>query len=115
MKEIPTRRDFLKCSAAAGLLPSPAPAAADGKVRVVVWDERQPEQKEAYPGFLGDWIARHLETRAGFAVRSVGLDDPQQGLSDAVLGACDVLLWWGHRRQAEVAPRTGEALVGQIK
>jgi hypothetical protein len=42
-----------------------ATAPADGKIRVVVWDERQPEQKEAYPGFLGDWVARFLVWREG--------------------------------------------------
>jgi trehalose utilization protein len=89
--------------------------AAGRKIRVVVWDERQPEQKEAYPGFLGDWIARHLESRPGLAVRSVGLDDPHQGLSDDVLDRCDVLLWWGHRRHAEVTPRTGKAIVDRVK
>jgi trehalose utilization protein len=76
---------------------------------------RQPEQKEAYPGFLGDWIAKYLETRPGLAVRSVGLDDPHQGLADDVRDGCDVLLWWGHKRQAEVAPATGKAVVERVK
>jgi trehalose utilization protein len=81
----------------------------------VVWDERQPEQKEAYPGFLGDWVASYLRDRPGLAVRSVGLDDPRQGLSDEVLASCDVLVWWGHRRQAEVTPEAGKALVGRVR
>ncbi len=124
MSATPTRRDFLTtASLAAGglLLPPDLAASADeprpagDKVRVVVWDERQPEQKEAYPGFLGDWIARWLESRPGLAVRSVGLDDPHQGLADDVLGACDVLLWWGHKRHAEVVPATGKALVERVK
>jgi trehalose utilization protein len=125
VSDTPTRRDFLTTAslAAGGLLPSCLPNAvaadkapqASGKIRVVVWDERQPEQKEAYAGFLGDWIARYLDTRPGLAVRSFGLDAPQQGLSDEVLSGCDVLLWWGHRRQAEVTPETGKALVERIK
>jgi trehalose utilization protein len=125
MSDTPTRRGFLKSAVAAGagLLPlgiaaaAPAdgPAPAGGKVKVVVWDERQPEQKEAYPGFLGDWIARALDARPGLAARSVGLDDPQQGLSDDVLAGCDVLLWWGHKRQAEVAPAAGRAVVERVK
>ena len=41
-------------------------------------------------------------------VKSVRLDDPEQGLAADTLAACDVLVWWGHRRQAEVKPEAGE-------
>ena len=43
-------------------------------VRVVVWDEQQPQQKEAYDNFLGNAIARYLEGRArpGRQVRQAG-------------------------------------------
>lgn len=125
MNDTPNRRDFLATAAAAagGLLLPPlagaaaanGPRPAAGTIKVVVWDERQPEQKEAYPGFLGDWVARSLGSRPGLAVRSVGLDDPHQGLGDDVLGGCDVLLWWGHKRQAEVAPEVGKAVVAKVK
>lgn len=67
-------------------------------VRVVVWDEQQPEQKPAYENFLGNAIADYLKTRPGFSVRSVKFSDPQQGLSDDVLDGCDVLVWWSHFR-----------------
>ena len=50
-------------------------------VRVVVWDEQQPQQKQAYDNFLGNAIADHLKSKPGFTVRSVNLDDPEQGLS----------------------------------
>lgn len=124
MKEKQTRRDFLQASGAVAgttllLAPFAAPAAgprAAGKpIRVVVWDEQQPEQKEAYDNFLGNWIAKYLEARPGLAVKSVNLGEPQQGLSAAVLDHCDVLLWWGHKRQGEVTPETGKALVERIK
>ena len=84
-------------------------------IRVVIWDEQQPEQKAAYGGFLGDAIAEHLEARPGFTVRSVKLDDPGQGLSDEILDGCDVLVWWGHRRHHEVSPQTGRRIVERIK
>jgi trehalose utilization protein len=122
MKNRPDRRAFLHASAAVGAALAPVLAdtgSADepkaGRIRVVVWDERQPEQKEAYPDFLGNWIARYLEGRPGLAVRSVGLDDPRQGLADEVLGGCDVLLWWGHKRQGEVTAATGKGIVDRIK
>ena len=118
------RRTFLKASAvavAANLLPTPpllGPSARgegrDPAIRVVVWDERQPQQKQAYENFLGNQIAEHLRTQPGLSVQSVALDDPEQGLSEDVLRECDVLIWWGHVRQAEVTPETGKRLVARI-
>jgi trehalose utilization protein len=96
-------------------------AAAARPIRVVVWDEQQPVQKEAYPNFLGNAIADYLRDRTSprdgrpIQVRSVRLDDPEQGLSREVLDHCDVLLWWGHVRHGEIKPETGRALVQRIK
>jgi trehalose utilization protein len=59
---------------------------------VVVWDEQQPSQKEAYENFLGNQIATHLKAQEGLAVQSVKLDDPEQGLSPTVLNDCRVLI-----------------------
>ena len=119
------RRRFLKAAAAVGAarlltetLPLGASARGDGAaaapVRVVVWDERQPRQAEAYDNFLGNRIADHLRAQPGLTVRSVALDDPGQGLGDDVLGACDVLVWWGHVRQAEITPEMGKRIVARI-
>jgi trehalose utilization protein len=70
-------------------------------VKVLIWDERQERQAEAYDNFLGNEIAKQLKASAeGFAIRSVALDDPGQGLDD--LEWADVLVWWGHVRQDEV-------------
>ncbi len=118
------RREFLKASAvavAANLLPTAPPLIAsargegrDSTIRVVVWDERQPQQNQAYENFLGNQIADHLRTQPGLSVESVAPDDPEQGLSEAVLRECDVLIWWGHVRQAEVTPETGKRIVARI-
>jgi trehalose utilization protein len=112
-----SRRAFVKASAltiAAGGLPG-AGASHNKTIRVVVWDEQQPEQKQAYPNFLGNEVAAHLETQPGFAVKSVRLDDPDQGLADGLLDACDVLIWWGHVRNREIKPETGQMIVQKIK
>ncbi len=82
-------------------------------IRVLVWDERQPRQKEAYPNWLGNQIADHLRTRPGLIVRSAALDDPQQGLAD--LDQTDVLLWWGHVRQMEIEPAVAQGIVRRIR
>ncbi|HEY2586417.1 MAG TPA: ThuA domain-containing protein [Tepidisphaeraceae bacterium] len=83
----------------AGFDSSPSARAVEAAtVRVVVWDEQQPEQKQAYENFLGNAIADYLKGRPGFTVRSVAFSDPEHGLSADVLDHCDVLVWWSHFR-----------------
>jgi trehalose utilization protein len=123
------RRDFLKASTAAVLseavfstlaLGAQTPKPSDRRppsssIRVIVWDEQQPAQKAAYPNFLGNQIAAHLRDQPGISVRSVRLDDPGQGLAGDALATCQVLIWWGHVRQGEIAPETGKVIVERIK
>lgn len=99
------------------LLCAPAFALADDArpIRVIVWDERQPEQKEAYDGFLGDHIARELAKHAGLEVKSVGQDDPDQGLSAEALESCDVLIWWGHLRHGQVSDEKARLIVKRVR
>ena len=84
-------------------------------VRVVVWDEQQPQQLSAYPHFLGEEIATHLRTNADFQVTTRRLADPQQGLDADTLDHCDVLVWWGHVRNGEVSPETGRSIARRIQ
>jgi trehalose utilization protein len=88
---------------------------ADHNIRVIVWDEQQPAQKQAYPNFIGNEIAGYLKQQPGLAVSSARLGDPQQGLSTEALDNCDVLIWWGHVRHKEIAPATGQDIVRRIK
>jgi trehalose utilization protein len=83
-------------------------------IKVVVWDERQPKQKQMYDNFLGNHIADYLRKQDGLSVRSVGIDDPHQGLSDELLDNCDVLIWWGHVRQDEISQEKAGAIVERI-
>ncbi|HEV2690079.1 MAG TPA: hypothetical protein VGV35_16080, partial [Bryobacteraceae bacterium] len=85
-------------------------------VQVVVWDEQQPEQKQAYENFLGNAIADYLKNRPGFAVRSVAFSDPEQGLADEVLDNADVLVWWSHfRTNPAVTLSNARKVVDRIK
>ena len=91
------------------------PCQAAEPVRVLVWDEQQPQQKKAYPNYLGNEIAEHLRGRPGLLVRSVRQGDPGQGLGGDALAKTDVLIWWGHVRQREVKPEVGRQIVERVK
>ena len=105
-------RSFLAMFFSAALT---ALAADPGKVRVLVWDEQQPQQRLAYSNFLGNEIADYLRQQPGLEVRSARLADADQGLSAQALDQTDVLIWWGHVRHKEVSTETGRALVQRIK
>ncbi len=80
-------------------------------VKVLVWDEQQPKQKQAYKNFLGNAIASYLSQVDRVEVRSVKLDDPEQGLTATDLDWADVLIWWGHARQNEITPETAQSKI----
>ena len=63
---------LLMFTVSAGFLMTGKSDAAD-PVRVVIWDEQQPSQKQAYPEFLGDYIAAYLRKQPGLEVTSVSL------------------------------------------
>ena len=89
------------------------PLTAADPINVLVWDERQPRQAEAYDNFLGNEIAAHLGALPGLTVVSVGQDDPAHGLG--ALDEQDVLVWWGHVRQGEVPDEIGQRIVQRVR
>jgi trehalose utilization protein len=99
----------------ATVLPPTAPGEDAKPIRVVVWDEQQPAQKQAYENFLGNAIADHLGKQPGITVRSMKLDDAEQGLSAEVLDFAEVLIWWGHVRQKEIKPELARKIVERIE
>lgn len=89
-------------------------------IRVTIWDEQQPIQKQAYENFLGNAIADHLRSQSSngsrpIEVTSVRLDDPDQGLPKSLLDNTDVLIWWGHQRHGEVKQALVEDIVSRVK
>jgi trehalose utilization protein len=75
-------------------------------LRVTVWNENRHEQKnpvvrEIYPKGIHGAIAAFLQTE-GFDIKTATLDEPEHGLTDAVLMNTDVLIWWGHLAHEEV-------------
>ncbi|NBW97783.1 MAG: trehalose utilization protein [Planctomycetia bacterium] len=98
--------------AASGLI---ARATEPGPIRAVVWDERQPEQKQAYDTFLGDEIATRLSGLPGIEVRSVALDDAEQGLSPEILDWAEVIVWWSHKRNHDVPLDKARRIVERVR
>ena len=88
---------------------------AQAEINVVIWDEQQPRQKQAYENFLGNAIADHLRSFPEISVKNVTLDSPGKGIGADVLNSCDVLLWWGHVRQAEITPEDCKPIIERIK
>lgn len=99
-----------------GLLPGAGrQAGAAQPLRVLVWDEQQPEQQQAYgKTFLGGTLAAHLAKQPGLVVHSVRMDDAQQGLSDALLDEHEVLVFWSHRRVRQQDDARAEAVVQRV-
>ncbi len=90
-------------------------SAADA-IRVLIWDEQQPAQKQAYgEKFLGETIAVHLRHQPGITVNTVTLSSPEQGLDEATLDATDVLIWWGHIKHKEVGLAGVERVVARVR
>ena len=78
---------------------------SENPIRVLVWDEAPKHApKEIYPNGINGAIADALnEFGAGAIIaKAVNLDEPNQGINDALLAETDVLLWWGHTRHGEV-------------
>ena len=90
-------------------------------IRILVWDEQQAAQKQAYGDkFLGQTIAEHLSKNIAFKVTSAGMPakgetDNDPALSPASLDQADVLIWWGHQRQREVKWEVADRIVERIK
>jgi len=68
--------------------------------RVTVWNEFRQERSDepvraVYPDGIHAAIGDGLRA-AGFEVRTATLDEPEHGLTEAILAGTDVLTWWGH-------------------
>jgi len=76
------------------------------KPRVTIWNEFRHEKSDervqkVYPNGIHQAIADFL-TKAGFSTQTATLDEPEHGLTEAILDQTDVLIWWGHMAHGEV-------------
>jgi len=87
-------------------------------LRVTVWNEYWQEKTdsrvaEIYPDGIHVTLAAAL-SKKGLQVRTATLDEPEQGLTNAVLDATDVLVWWGHKAHNEVADAVVERVQRRV-
>jgi trehalose utilization protein len=91
-----------------------------GVIRVAVWGEnvhehRNPDVRAIYPHGMHAAIAALLADGlgAGVAVRTV--QEPEHGLTEAVLAATDVLTWWGHLAHDKVDDAVVERVFERVQ
>src|ERR1035437_5459934 len=79
-------------------------------VQVTVWNENihdreDPKTQAVYPHGIHTAIAQALNSLLGDQVRTrtATLEQPEHGLSQEVLAATDVLIWWGHVAHKQVS------------
>lgn len=87
-------------------------------IRVTVWNEFRHEKSDeavraVYPDGIHEAIAAPLRD-ASFAVRTATLDEPEHGLSQDVLDATDVLVWWGHMAHGDVEDEIVKRVVQRV-
>lgn len=88
-------------------------------LRVTVWHEFRHEKKNArvaelYPKGMHEAIAQYLRRAQDLDVRTATLDEPEHGLSDAVLDSTDVLTWWGHVAHDDVSDQVVEKVHNRV-
>lgn len=77
-------------------------------IHVTIWNEGRHEQHDAavqrvYPEGLHGALAKGLAPYPDIESRTATQDEPEHGLTESVLEGTDVLIWWGHKAQEEVA------------
>ena len=87
--------------------------------RLTVWNEYRheldnPQVSAVYPQGIHQALADGLRAHGLSSVTTATLDQPEHGLSQAVLDTTDVLLWWGHKAHAEVADAVVERVVERV-
>jgi trehalose utilization protein len=88
-------------------------------VRVTIWNEFRHERSNPqvgglYPQGIHGCLASQLAECPDIVTRTATLDEPEHGLSEAVLEDSDVLLWWGHMAHHEVADAVAERVQQQV-
>ncbi|MBB6450885.1 trehalose utilization protein [Geomicrobium halophilum] len=88
-------------------------------MNITIWNEYRHEQNnpnvaKVYPEGIHTQLADILDAYGYTNVRTATLDEPEHGLSQEVLDATDVLLWWGHKAHDEVNDEIVDRVVKRV-
>jgi trehalose utilization protein len=88
-------------------------------LRVTVWGEYRHEHKnkavsDVYPKGMHEVIAEGLREGGIQSVRTAWLDQPEHGLTEAILAETDVLTWWGHTAHNDVDDTIVERVANRV-
>lgn len=88
-------------------------------IQATVWGENVHERenesvKRIYPSGMHGAIAAGLAEDSSIMPRCATLEQPEHGLTEAVLNATDVLLWWGHQAHEQVADEVVDRVVRRV-
>ena len=116
------RRTYCWICAAAGTLValwalalvSPAQVEAKQKIRVLIWSERT-EPAEVYPEGINGVFVSFLKGEKDMQAKAANLSDPEQGVSEETLANTDVLVWFGHRKHAEVSAESIDRVLRHVR
>jgi len=86
------------------------------RIQVTIWNEFRHEKKHpavqrVYPEGIHTAIANGLSVAPDLQCRCATLDEPEHGLTEAVLAATDTLIWWGHMAHGDVQ----DEIVNRVK
>lgn len=90
---------------------------SDNPIRVLVWDENPSHAPQSiYPENIRGAVAAAMRAIGGAEVdvRTASIDDPEQGCGAAALDGTDVLVWWGHKRHAELRDDAAVRIVERV-
>jgi len=106
------------CGGNQGSLSSPEvpPVPVPPTRRVLVWSERT-APANPYPDDINVAIAAGIAPLLPpeWQVQTANIDEPDQGLAPDAIDAADVIVWWSHIRQQEVADAAADRIATRVR
>jgi len=89
-------------------------------IRITIWNEYIHEKKypnitKVYPEGIHRVLADIFHDESKYIVKTVTLEDPDQGLSEEVLDNTDVLIYWAHCAHDEVTDENAQRIADHVR